>query len=93
MWYGKGFNDGDDDLPPQKKKQDDDVRFTARFLNKDNEEPMLSGEDCELPTSISFNKLYQEIDKKENELNELDVEGHIWWNKFRNFLKEIQNGE
>jgi hypothetical protein len=43
--------------------------------------------------SISFETLYQEIDKKESELHDMDGEGHIWWHKFKNFLKELQNGK
>lgn len=29
------------------------------------------------------------IDIKEMHLEDEDVEGHIWWNKFRNFIKEL----
>lgn len=32
--------------------------------------------------------LLDRIDQEVSKLNDLDVEGHIWWNKFRNVVEE-----
>ena len=102
MWYGKGFNDGDGEPPRPKKQEQEEVRLTARYLNKDNDESSIgpdddynifNSEEDKISESISFEKLYQEIDKKESELHDMDAEGHIWWHRFRNFLKDLQNGK
>ena len=31
--------------------------------------------------------LIKRIEEKEKGLDDMDVEGHIWWNKFKEFIK------
>jgi hypothetical protein len=36
---------------------------------------------------LIIEKLLARIDEEENKLDVEDCEGHIWWNKFREFIK------
>lgn len=40
VWYGKYENE--DNGPPKKKGEDEEVRLTARYSNKDDEPPSMS---------------------------------------------------
>ncbi len=35
------------------------------------------------------NKLLKYIEQQESKLHKMDAEGHIWWNKFKEVLKEL----
>lgn len=35
--------------------------------------------------------ILEKIAEEEEKLHEQDVEGHIWWNKFRNFIQELED--
>lgn len=39
---------------------------------------------------ISRNLIIQKIEEQESKLHDMDCEGHIWWNKFKKFIKEIK---
>lgn len=34
--------------------------------------------------------IYQQVNKKIEELNEQDAEGHIWWNRFKELLEQFE---
>lgn len=39
-------------------------------------------------------EILRRILAEEKKLNDNDVEGHVWWNKFREFIKDIpESGE
>jgi len=49
-----------------------------------------SKEDFKAGRDDLYNKIILHIKSKELNLSEEDAEGHIWWNKFREFVAEIK---
>lgn len=38
---------------------------------------------------ISINELIRIIEEFEADLDDLDIEGHIWWNKFKELIQKL----
>lgn len=34
-------------------------------------------------------RILEEISKREDQLNEMDAEGHIWWNRFKRLVNDL----
>lgn len=37
--------------------------------------------------------IIERIEHEEAKLHEMDIDGHIWWNKFKDFIKDIPDYE